>query len=243
MNQAEMEKRIQSLETELQKLQKRSGRSAWAYNDTETPFIIANTYDDLQRIKVAPPAMAWVRYQRKVEAVVTYDDLGRPTDIQDKVILVPASRYFVLTYPPAPKLDSLTMRDIDGHEVTWETQIYQPSAGLSGAQVYFDQGIQGDLNTMKVGATLGYSEDAASPNKNPLYKITHVQSFENERGETMISSIVVDYANGMKTSELAWLEIDILPPWGNDIRRIPLDPDYRTNWELPVYVPPDVPEG
>ncbi len=221
---------------------KRAGRTAWAHNDKESPFIIANTYDDLQRIMVKPPAMGFVRFQRKVEAIVVYDDVTHlPKSITDKAVLVPCARYFVLTYPPAPKLDFLTMRDVEGHEQVWSTKIYQPSAGLSGSLVYFDDGIPLEESTIGTGVQLGYPEGAAGANEAPLYKITNVKTKTDLNGKQIVESITVDYANGMKTNELAWLEIEILPPWGQDVKRLPLNADYATGWQLPTFVPPDLP--
>jgi hypothetical protein len=205
-------------------------------------FYRAKTYDELQRIQADPPAFGFVEFGRTIDTIAIYDgDVF--TGYEEVESLYPIAKYFVRTYPPAPKMNKLVMPVSNGGgQVEWSTKIYQPSAGASGSIVYFDQGIPLEQSTFGVGVKLGYPNGSALYGKGGLYQITGIKTYTGTDGKEYIESANIDYANGIRTDELMWLEVELYPPWGKDPRRLPMDADYETAWELPTFVPPDITE-
>jgi len=186
------------------------------------------------------PALGFIEVVEQVISYPTYDEAGNVIGYEEASQYVPAARYFIRSYPPIPKVDFLKMPVQDAREVTWSTKIYQPSAGISGAVVYFDQDIKVTDVSFSRDAELYYPVGSPNAGKKSMYKVADVTTRLNARNEEVIESIRIDYANGLDTTKLAWLEVDILPPWGRS--KLPENSAGETTWQLPTYVPPEIPE-
>lgn len=211
---------------------------------SEASFLYkARTLDELFRINAPAPAFGYVEFAVTITTVVTRDpDTNQAIEFIEEKTYRPWAAYFVRTYPPPPMINKLLMPVADGGVQQWNTKIYQPSAGVSGALVYFDQDIPMLEATIGVGVELGYPSGNSNYGKMAgLYKITEViTNFKD--GKEYVEGIVIDYNNGLKANELTWLRIDLIPPWGPVPSAIPMDSAYNVSWQLPTFVPPEIQE-
>ncbi len=149
------EERIANLETELRRVKLDAEKRNFTHTHRDDTFFIAPTFPDLNRIRVQPPAIGFVQFDEVYVEGVNVDENGTPTPAPI-LQLRPSARYFVLTYPPKIKISTLTLLDEKGHaQNLGVTGIYQPSAGLTGSVVYFDQ----DLDYTENNFSVGFRED------------------------------------------------------------------------------------
>lgn len=203
---ASLEQRIFDLEVELKRLKLDANKRKFTKFSKDDTIFIARTFPDLNRIRVEPPAFGFVQFEEAYVEGVSVDENGVPSP-EGILQLRPCARYFVLTYPPTIKITTLSLIDEKGHAQNLGViGIYQPSAGIRGSVVYFDQDTPYDENYFSVGTPVG-----------DFFEVKGVKTYVDTEGVTRMYGIEVDYQAQVDSNKLQWLEIKVKPPFGDSV--------------------------